>query len=179
MTEVRWHGRGGQGCFTAARLLGLAAVLEGRYALAFPAFGPERRGAPVAGYSRLDDHPVRNRSAIHFPDAVVVLDATLLGPAVFSGVRDSTLVLVNAPEGAELKAPEGSRVYRFDATALAREWLGKPIVNTAMLGALAAITGWIRLEYAEEAVASELRPQHREKNTGLLREAFKRFSHVA
>jgi pyruvate ferredoxin oxidoreductase gamma subunit len=89
------------------------------------------------------------------------------------------LVLVNAPEGAELKAPEGSRVYRFDATALAREWLGKPIVNTAMLGALAAITGWIRLEYAEEAVASEMRPQHRAKNAGLLREAFKRFSHVA
>ena len=173
MIEVRWHGRGGQGGFTAARLLGLAAALfEGRPALAFPAFGPERRGAPVLGFTRIDDHKVTDRSAVTACDIVVVLDDTLLGPAVVKGLRPGGALVVNtAHADVSLSVPEGVRIVRADATALALEVLGKPIANTAMLGVLAGATGVVRVNSIEKAVAHEMSGSQAEKNILLLRKA--------
>ena len=173
MIEVRWHGRGGQGGFTAARLLGMAAALfEGRFALAFPAFGPERRGAPVLGFTRIDDRKVTDRSAVSACDIVVVLDDTLLGPGVVSGLRAGGVVVVNtARHELPIALPAGARLVRSDATALALEVLGKPIANTAMLGVLAAATGVVRLESLEKAVRHEMPAKLAELNVALLRKA--------
>ncbi|MFZ4394932.1 MAG: 2-oxoacid:acceptor oxidoreductase family protein [Kiritimatiellia bacterium] len=173
MIEVRWHGRGGQGGFTAARLLGMAAALfEGRFALAFPAFGPERRGAPVLGFTRIDDRKVTDRSAVTACDIVVVLDDTLLGPGVVKGLRAGGVVVVNTARQELLIAlPEGGRLVRADAAALALDVLGKPIANTAMLGVLAAATGVVSLSSIEKAVRHEMPAKLAELNVALLRKA--------
>jgi pyruvate ferredoxin oxidoreductase gamma subunit len=176
LTSVRWHGRGGQGCFTVARLLGAAAVHDGRQALAFPSFGPERRGAPVIGHTRLDDQPIHDRAAVIKPDAVVLLDDTLLAPAVWSGLGNGGLLLVNAPEEAALSALPGLRLVRFDATALALKVLGRPIANTALLGALVALTRFVTLAAVEAAVSADLKPALRAQNLDLLRESHRRFA---
>jgi pyruvate ferredoxin oxidoreductase gamma subunit len=97
LIEVRWHARGGQGGFTAARLLGLAAsVFEDNYAQAFPSFGPERRGAPVLGFTRIDDKPIDDHSQVYECDYVVVLDETLMKVVdVKRGLRDGGMLLIN------------------------------------------------------------------------------------
>ncbi|MBK5241799.1 2-oxoacid:acceptor oxidoreductase family protein, partial [Clostridium sp.] len=96
MIEVRWHGRGGQGSFTIARLLGMAAsVFGGEYAQAFPSFGPERRGAPVLGFTRIDSEKITDRSEVDQCDYVVVLDETLWGPSVLSGLKENAIIIVN------------------------------------------------------------------------------------
>jgi pyruvate ferredoxin oxidoreductase gamma subunit len=175
LTSVRWHGRGGQGCFTVARLLGAAAVRDGRQALAFPSFGPERRGAPVIGHTRLADQPIHDRAAVLKPDAVVLLDDTLLAPAVWAGLGKG-LLLVNAPEDAALSAPPELRLVRFDATALALQVLGRPIANTALLGALVALTRFVTLAAVEAAVSADLKPALIARNLDLLRESHRRFA---
>jgi pyruvate ferredoxin oxidoreductase gamma subunit len=154
MNEIRFHGRGGQGAVTTAELLALAAIREGKYAQAFPSFGPERRGAPVIAYARISDNPIRIRSKIEEPDVVVVLDPTLLQlVAVEAGLKTEGLVIANAPEDGtdfsqRLKPPQ--RSVTIDATWIAREVLGRPITNTTMIGALVKITGVIKLESLEE-----------------------------
>jgi pyruvate ferredoxin oxidoreductase gamma subunit len=161
-----------------ARLLGAAAVREGAFALAFPSFGPERRGAPLTGHTRIDGKPIIERSEVRAPDVVALLDHTLFGPAVLAGVGPSGLVLVNAPEDARLEVPTGFRVERFDASALALRILGRPIANTAVLGALVALTGYVRLESVADAVSSELKPELRASNLELLRFAYGEFGHA-
>lgn len=178
MIEVRWHGRGGQGAFTGARLLGLSAVLfEGRYALAFPSFGPERRGAAVLAFNRIADEPVGDRSDVTECDYVVVLDDTLLA-VVWQGLKPGCTVLVNTarPEIVEdSRARNGVsqdvRVIALDASAIAKECIGRPIVNTAMLGALAAASGLIRQESAEAGIRHEMPAAQAEKNVQALRRA--------
>ena len=173
MIEVRWHGRGGQGGFTAARLLGMAAALfERRFALAFPAFGPERRGAPVLGFTRIDTRKVTDRSAVTACDIVVVLDDTLLGPGVVNGLRPGGVLVINtARQDFRMALPAGGRFVQSDATALALDVLGKPIANTAMLGVLAAATGVVRLESLEQAIRHEMPAKLAELNVVLLRKA--------
>ena len=96
MTEIRWHGRGGLGAFTAARLLGCAVSLyEGKYALAFPSFGPERRGAPVFAFTRIDNKPITDRSEVVECDIAIVLDDTLFGDPVRNGLKPGATVIVN------------------------------------------------------------------------------------
>ncbi|QGP91089.1 NADH-dependent phenylglyoxylate dehydrogenase subunit gamma [Neomoorella glycerini] len=175
MLQIRWHGRGGQGAVTAARIFGLAAALYGgRYAQSFPSFGTERRGAPVTAFTRLDNRPIRDRSQIYNPDYVVVLDATLLESTdVFAGLAAGGMVLINA--GREMAAGQvraGARVYYLDATRLAREVLGAPIVNTAMVAALAGATGLLSLEAVEKAIADVLPEGLAAKNIGVARQAF-------
>jgi len=138
MIEIRFHGRGGQGAVTSAELLAHAAILEGKYGQAFPSFGPERRGAPVVAYARVDDHPIRLRMAIYEPDVVVVLDSGLLQVVdVTEGLKPGGTVVVNAEKSPEeLGLGDGFRVAVVDASHIAREEIGLPITNTTMLGAL-------------------------------------------
>ncbi|OGO32126.1 MAG: pyruvate synthase [Chloroflexi bacterium RBG_16_56_11] len=151
LVEIRWHGRGGQGAVTSTELLAQAAISEGKYAQAFPSFGPERRGAPVQAFNRIDtSEPVRIRSDITEPDVVVVLDPSLLAKVnVTSGLKKGGKVIINTKKTAEqVKTEFGIKhpVATVNATKIAREQLGVPIVNTTMLGAVIKATGIIKKE---------------------------------
>ncbi|MCB8957937.1 MAG: 2-oxoacid:acceptor oxidoreductase family protein [Nocardioides sp.] len=153
MFNVRFHGRGGQGVVTAAEMLSVAAFDCGLHAQAFPTFGSERTGAPVTSYCRVDDRPIRFHEPIEEPQAIVVQDPTLLHAVpVLAGVQPSSYVLLNTSRELSLAGvPDGDRVapdrlVTLAATDLAREVLGRPVPNTALLGALAALTGVVPLE---------------------------------
>lgn len=156
MIEVRWHGRGGQGAVTSVELLAVAAIGAGKYAQGFPSFGPERRGAPVAAFSRIDDKKIKVRSGIYQPDVVVVLDSSLIGLVnVIDGLKPNGQLIVNTP-----KTPEEIRqelnfkgtVATVDGTGIARKEMGVPIANTTMIGALLKIIGVMGLDAMKEAV---------------------------
>jgi pyruvate ferredoxin oxidoreductase gamma subunit len=154
ITEIRWHGRGGQGAVTSAEALGLAAISEGKYAQAFPSFGPERRGAPVLAFNRISaTEPIRNRAAIDEPDIVAVLDPSLLNIVdVTSGLKDDGTIVVNTPKSVdEVRAIIGGkwRIALVNASAIAREMLGVNIVNTTMLGAMVKATGVVDMKSLE------------------------------
>ena len=156
-TEIRWHGRGGQGAVTSAELVALAAISEGKFAQAFPSFGPERRGAPVLAFNRIGSTGhIRIRSAVTHPDIVIVLDAGLLNVIdVTSGLKSGGLLIINtSKEIGDIKAEFGGqwRLAVVDATAIAREMLGVPIVNTTMLGALMKAAGIVDLESLAEPI---------------------------
>jgi len=145
LIEIRWHGRGGQGAVTSTELLAQAAISEGKFAQAFPSFGPERRGAPVQAFNRVDSkNPVRIRSDITNPDVVVVLDPSLLTIVnVTSGLKEDGIVIINTRKtAAEIKSEFGinHKMATVNATKIAREQLGVPIVNTTMLGAVVKVT---------------------------------------
>ncbi len=152
MLEVRFHGRGGQGAVLASELLAHAAFLDGKWPQSFPFFGVERRGAPVTAYVRIDDRPIALRTSITVPDVVVVLETGLLRTVpVTDGLREGGLLLVNSALPPELiEVPIPVRTATVDATGIARaRGLGSPtmpIVNTAMLGALARATGVVSLD---------------------------------
>jgi len=153
--EIRWHGRGGQGAVTSAELLALAAIEEGKFAQAFPSFGPERRGAPVLVFNRVSDvNPIRARVSVTNPDIVVILDPGLIYITdVTSGLKEGGVLIINTTKTlvditSELNGPWKLAVV--NATSIAREMLGVPIVNTTMLGALVKATGIIELESLTE-----------------------------
>jgi pyruvate ferredoxin oxidoreductase gamma subunit len=153
--EIRWHGRGGQGAVTSAELLATAAIEEGKFAQAFPSFGPERRGAPVLVFNRVSNvNPIRARVAVTSPDIVVILDPGLLSITdVTSGLKKGGTLVINTPKSlvdikSELSGPW--RLAAVNATSIARETLGLPIVNTTMLGALVKATGIIELQSLTE-----------------------------
>ncbi len=139
MIEIRWHGRGGQGVVTAANILGAAAMHEGKHSQAFPFFGAERRGAPVSAFTRIDEQPIRLHSQIYRPHWVVLLDDSLLellNP--LEGLREGGGFIVNTRRSAA-ELPACERLVRLDATGIAQTILGRPVANTVMLGALAAV----------------------------------------
>ena len=149
--EIRWHGRGGQGVVTSAELVAQAAISEGKYAQAFPSFGPERRGAPVAAFVRISaKEPIRVRSEILSPDVVVVFEARLIETAnVLAGLKENGILILNTNEPvSELEKTLGNRIElaTVDASKIALETLGVPIVNTTMVGAMVKATGVINLE---------------------------------
>jgi pyruvate ferredoxin oxidoreductase gamma subunit len=153
--EIRWHGRGGQGAVTSAELLAVAAIEEGKFAQAFPSFGPERRGAPVLVFNRVSNaNPIRARVSVTNPDIVVILDPGLIYITdVTSGLKKDGMVVINTPKTlvdikSELSGPWKLAVVH--ATSIARETLGVPIVNTTVLGALVKATGIIELESLTE-----------------------------
>jgi len=153
LIEIRWHGRGGQGAVTSTELMAQAAISEGKYAQAFPSFGPERRGAPVQAFNRIDSQqPVRIRADIIEPDVVVVLDPSLLSIVdVTSGLKENGIVVINTRKTAnQIRSEFGikNKVATVNATRIAREKLGVPIVNTTVLGALIKATGVIKKESA-------------------------------
>ncbi len=150
MKELRIHGRGGQGAVTSAEMLALAAIEEGKFALAFPAFGPERRGAPVQAFVRTDDQQVKIRAEVRQPDAVIVLDPGLLAIVdVTSGLKDDGVLIVNTkkpPEAISALYNDKWPVATLDATAIAVATIGVNIVNTTMLGAIVRVTNVVELD---------------------------------
>lgn len=156
MKELRIHGRGGQGAVTTAELLALAAIEEGKYAQAFPSFGPERRGAPVTAFSRISEKPIRIRSRVYEPDIVIVLDQSLLALVrVEEGLREKGVVVANCsevPRDFISKLKNGQRFYYIDANAIAAEVLGRPITNTTMIGALLGATSIVDMKSLEKPV---------------------------
>jgi pyruvate ferredoxin oxidoreductase gamma subunit len=159
MLEIRFHGRGGQGAVTSAELLAVAVISEGRYAQSFPSFGPERRGAPVVAYSRVDDKAIRTRFAVYEPDVVIVLDPSLLKIAhPEKGIKTNGIMVVNSAKGPdELRREFGytnMRIATVDATKIAVEELGRAITNTTMLGAMVKVTGVIRPESIEQPLVN-------------------------
>jgi pyruvate ferredoxin oxidoreductase gamma subunit len=156
MIEVRWHGRGGQGAVTSVELLAVAAIGVGKYAQGFPSFGPERRGAPVAAFSRIDEKKIKVRSGIYQPDVVVVLDSSLIGLVnVTEGLKPNGILIVNTPKSPEEVKKEltfSGTTATVDATGIARKEMGVPIANTTMLGALLKMIGIMDLDAMKEPV---------------------------
>ncbi|ODS39739.1 pyruvate ferredoxin oxidoreductase, partial [Candidatus Altiarchaeales archaeon WOR_SM1_SCG] len=150
MKQIRFHGRGGQGAVTAAEVLAIAAFKDGKYSQAFPSFGVERRGAPVQAFVRISDKFIRRRNQIYEPDYVVVLDSTLIDVVnVSEGLQKDGILTVNSAT----HCPIGDyNVCCVDATKIALDVLGVPIVNTAMLGAFSAATGAVSLESLKSAI---------------------------
>jgi len=157
MIEIRLHGRGGQGAVTASRLLATAAFLENKHSQSIPMYGTERRGAPVTAFVRIGEKNKMVRSLIHEPDYVVVLDSLLRKTVnITEGLKDDGMLILNssaAPDEIELLKPY--KVATVDATGIALETLGRPITNTAILGAFVKATGEIRLESIIEAVKQQ------------------------
>ena len=157
IVEIRWHGRGGQGAVTSAELVALAAINEGKFAQAFPSFGPERRGAPVLAFNRISRvSPIRVRDAVTHPDIVVVLDSGLLDVTdVTSGLKQDGVLVVNSARALDDIIAEFGGPWKLavvNATAIAREMLGVPIVNTTMLGSLVKATEIIGLDSLVEPI---------------------------
>ncbi|XRO75549.1 pyruvate ferredoxin oxidoreductase subunit gamma [Methanocaldococcus sp. 28A] len=162
MIEIRFHGRGGQGAVTAAQILAKAAFYDGKFCQAFPFFGVERRGAPVMAFTRIDNKKIRLRSQIYNPDYVVVQDATLLESInVVEGLKENGAVIINTVKD-DLNL--GFKTYTIDATGIALDVLGIPIVNTAMVGAFAGATKLVTLESVKKAILDTFKGKLGEKN---------------
>jgi len=176
--EVRIHGRGGQGAVIASKLLAAAIFEEGRFVQCFPAFGVERRGAPVAAYLRIDDRFIHLRTGITDPDHIVLLDARLLGVApVTDGLKPGGIVLINSPESpGGFTRLDGYTVYTVDANRIAiAHGLGSrtaPIVNTVMSGAFLKVSGLARFESLAVAIRAEV-PSAPEANVEASQAAFR------
>lgn len=168
MIEILWHGRGGQGAFTAARLLGAAYVSkdDNSYALAFPSFGPERRGAPIRAFTKLDQKPIGNRSEVEKADYSIFLDDTLFSEEAFKELKPQGKILLNTK-----KSIQDSRVITIDADSLAAQILKLPITNTIMLGAFAAVYGEIQIEQLEKAIKENMPKKLQEKNISVVKAA--------
>ncbi|MBK5251539.1 MAG: 2-oxoacid:acceptor oxidoreductase family protein [Peptostreptococcaceae bacterium] len=173
MIEIRWHGRGGQGSFTASRILGAAASVHGgKYSMAFPSFGPERRGAPVAGFTRISDEKITDRSEIISPDYVIVLDETLWENGVLNGLKEDTILIINTDKPNKYEKLIPQKVISVDATSIALDVLGLPITNTAMMGAFIAVSGLVTLEDAKKAIDDNLKPKVAKKNKELIEKVY-------
>lgn len=168
MTEILWHGRGGQGAFTAARLLGDAYSLkDNAYALAFPSFGPERRGAPIRAFTKLDKKPIGNRSEITRSNYSIFLDDTLFNEKSFRELKQNGIILLNTK-----KTFEDPRVITLDGDGIAAQILGLPITNTILLGAFAAVSGEITLEDINKAIRQTMPHRLHEKNIAAVKAAY-------
>ncbi len=160
MFEIRIHGRGGQGVVTAAEMMSVAAFLDGRHAQAFPSFGSERMGAPVVAFCRIDDRPIRAHDPVVGADAIVVQDPTLLHALdILGALNTDGYVLVNStrsPDELGLDRLTGTvradRIVTIPATEMAQRLIGRPVPNTALLGAFAELTGVVPLEAVIAAV---------------------------
>lgn len=175
MIEVRWHARGGQGGFTAAKLLGLAASVFGEnYAQAFPSFGPERRGAPVLGFTRIDKDAIGDHSQVYACDYVVVLDETLMEVVnVTSGLKEGGILLINSKsDPGSFGFGERFRVMTLNATDIALEELKAPITNTTMMGALVAASEFVSIESVLKAIDKGMPESLREKNKRAVMRAY-------
>lgn len=180
MIEIRIHGRGGQGAVIASQVLASAAFREGKYVQSFPAFGVERRGAPVTAFARISDKPIRARYFIYNPDHIVVLDPTLIEAVnVTDGLKEGGWVLINSPLPPEEfpALAERFRVATVDASSIAvAHRLGTstaPIVNTAILGAFSRVTGIVGLDALAEAIR-EVVPIKPDANIAAAKEAYEK-----
>ena len=181
--EFRWHGRGGQGSWTASELLARTALAEGKFIQSFPEFGPERMGAPVTAFTRISSEPIRIHCAVYDPDVVAVLDSTLLKTVpVTAGLNrdDDVLVINSADEPAKLREElrlEKGRVWTIPATEIALKVLGSPITNTAMLGSVARATDIVSMDGIEKTVKGRFRADVAEKNIAVIKQAYAEAKH--
>ncbi len=179
--EIRWHGRGGQGVVTANEILAGAALREGKYIKAFPEFGPERMGAPIRAFARVSDKPINIHSQVYYPDYVVVIDPTLLtSPSVKEGIKQTGALIANYPEDNDkLKAVVGNgySVHAVNATKIASEEIGKPLANTAMLGAFVRVSKIVDISTVtaelETRFAGKFSKEVTEKNVRAVTRAYK------
>jgi pyruvate ferredoxin oxidoreductase gamma subunit len=151
LTEIRWHGRGGQGAKTASQLVADAALEEDMYIQAFAEYGPERMGAPIQSFTRLSKNPIKIHCHAQSPDVVIVLDPTLISSEdVTSGMKENGILLINTDKSpSEIRnqlSETAIKVYTVDASGIAQATIGRPIPNTPMIGALTKITGLIKIE---------------------------------
>jgi len=180
MFKVRIHGRGGQGAVSAAEMLSVAAFDEGMHAQAFPTFGSERTGAPVVSFCRIDDKPIRIHEPISEPDALIVQDPTLLHQVkVFEGVGPEAYILINTSRSYEelgigdfSRGIHAGRLVSVPATDLAREHLGRPLPNAALLGGFAALTEVVSIDSVVGAIKQRFPGSVGEANAGAARAAF-------
>ena len=170
MVEIRTHGRGGQGAVTAMEVLAKAAGMDGKYSQAFPHFGVERRGAPIKAFTRIDDRYITIRSQIYNPDYILVMDPSLMDlPEITEGLKEGSVAVINGKGG------EGNlkqKAYYYDATSAALSVLGKDIVNTAILGVFAKVTGLVTIDSILKAIDDNFPEKLAEKNKNLVRKAY-------
>ena len=162
MKEIIWLGRGGQGAFTAAKLLGAAYTIDDdkKYALAFPSFGPERRGAPVRAFTKLDTKPVVDRSQTEKADYIVIIDDTLYSPQLSGLLKPDGQIIVNSK-----KDIDGA--FTFDADSIAAEFR-LPTANTVMLGLLVGLSGIVTSDEVTEAIKGYMPAKIQERNISAL-----------
>ena len=177
--EIRWHGRGGQGVVTASELLAEAALEEGKYFQAFPDYGPERMGAPIRAYTRIGVSPIRQHCQITEPDAVVVLDPSLVGVVDFTqGLKDRGVLVINTPRSpSELRGELGfdrGKVFAVDATRIALDAMGRNIPNTPMIGALIKALEVVSKEGIREEIKKRLEARGGKEMAQANIEAFER-----
>ncbi len=178
MFEIRWHGRAGQGVITVSRLLGYSALLEGKHVQAFPAFGPERIGAPMAGFTRISDEPIEIHSLIYSPDIVVVLDDTVPKIVnVVAGLKPLGKILINSkndPSSFKKEMNIDNKVLTVDATSISFDILGNArAFNTAMLGGLLKAEPLVAMDSLEKALRERFRKDLAEKNIEVLKQGNK------
>ena len=175
MIEVLWHGRGGQGAFTAARLLGAASSFaDGSYALAFPSFGPERRGAPMRAFTKMSRKPIGDRSAVSRANYVIYLDDTLLGEGWEDELLHDGKVIVNS-----VRSFGDPRIVAIDANGISQEILGRPIPNTALLGALCSVCDYMSADDVKRAIEGYMPAKLHEKNKRVVDAALVHDAHLA
>jgi pyruvate ferredoxin oxidoreductase gamma subunit len=176
LKEIRIHGRGGQGSVTAAELIAIAAFEDKRFSQAFPAFGVERRGAPVMAFVRIADKPIRIRSQIYEPNYVVVQDVSLLDVVnVASGLKSDGKIIINTDKPKEnLNLKTEAEIVTIDATKIAMETLGRPIVNSIMLGAFCKATKEVSLESINKAISERFKGDLGKKNLLAIKTAYEK-----
>ena len=176
--DLRFHGRGGQGAWTASILLARAAIKEGKHAQSFPFFGPERSGAPVEAFARISNEEIELHSKVYEPDYVVIIDPTLLAQVpdtIVAGTNRRTKLIVNTREDGKAVAKAlgfQGEVWTIAATDLAREVIGRPIANTAMLGALIRATNLVTLESLFTEVTNQFGERIGERNVMVIKRAY-------
>lgn len=181
MVEIRFHGRGGQGAVIASKILAAALFKEGKYAQAFPAFGAERRGAPVMAFTRFDKKTITRRSQVYEPDHIVVLDEPILEVVdVTAGLKAGGWILINSPRpSSAFPKLVKFRVATVDANHIAQEnGLGTataPVVNTVILGAFARVTGLVGLKAIIEGIKENV-PTKPEANVAAAKAAYEQAS---
>ncbi|MDY6986034.1 MAG: 2-oxoacid:acceptor oxidoreductase family protein [Candidatus Thermoplasmatota archaeon] len=176
MKEIRIHGRAGQGAWTAGNLLAMAAIKEGKFAQSFPEFGPERMGAPMAAFARIDENPIELHCGVYEPDCVLVLDPTLVKIVdVAEGTRADSKVIINTSKDIKV---EGAKSFRVPASEIALRILGKDITNTAILGALLKVEPVIKIETLFDAIDERFSDKLAELNKQVIKEAYEKVEEI-
>jgi len=179
MTQIRIHGRGGQGVVTAAELIAIAAFNDKRQAQAFPSFGVERTGAPIEAFVRLADKPIKTREHVYEPDILIVLDASLLSTIdIAKGSKPNTKLIINTAKNKDkIKVNiNQTNIFAVDATKIALDIIGRNIANTVTLGALAKATGLVSLDGLKAAIKQKFSDKGKDiiaKNIKAVEKAYK------
>ncbi len=174
MKEIRIHARAGQGAITTATLLGYAYFIKGMYPYAFPNFGAARMGAPMNAFVRVDSQPVRLRSQIYEPNYVLIVDPTLMrGFNCFAGLKEDGVVIINDKEGAQApKVRAKQKVFVVPANEIAMKTIGRPLGNTALIGAFAAATSELDLNTLIEVVKKKFSGKVQEANIKAIQQGY-------